>query len=93
MTARKKNLKEASRVLDLFALALQLVEDNAPTSLALASLPTPEEIEQDFMRAVLEEDEEDRELGDARRHLQTAEERAQWPLLDDVRVSLRFHGA
>ncbi len=43
-----------------------------------------EDIEADAIAAVLAADEAEREEGDDRRHLQTAEERKQWPDLVDV---------
>jgi len=49
----------------------------------VSSLPVPGEIEADIISALLKEDEDFREDGDARKHLQTPEERARWPDLLD----------
>ncbi|MGV7031248.1 site-specific integrase [Methylobacterium symbioticum] len=49
-----------------------------------AAMPQPEEIEAEELARLLAEDEAERLDGDARRQLQTAEERAQWPDLLEV---------
>ena len=51
--------------------------------------PTPAEIEAETLASLLREDEAEREEGDARRHLQSREERAQWPDLEAVRFGAK----
>jgi integrase len=90
--AKRRDLDEARRVEGLYALAVELVSQGGPTSPnqpEAAGLPTLEEIETHFHRQVLQKDDEERGHGDARRHMQTAQERAQWPDLEDARVGLR----
>ncbi|WP_235777213.1 site-specific integrase [Rhizobium mesoamericanum] len=86
-TAKRRDLSEAARVTDLFELAARLMQGGGTTS-ALGSqrersLPSPEEIETTVITGILAEDEREREEGDQRRHLQSPEERAQWPDLED----------
>lgn len=50
----------------------------------IATTPSAAEIEADVIARLLAEDEAEREDGDARRHMQTAEERAAWPDLATV---------
>ena len=50
----------------------------------VGSMPSDAEIEADVIEALLKEDEAEREDGDARRQMQTAEERRQWPNLVPV---------
>lgn len=88
-TAKRLNHKAALRFGSMFALAAQLLDEAAPKPPAPAisvGLPDPAEIEQDFLRKILEADEEEREQGDPRRHLQTKAERSQWPDLADARI-------
>jgi len=85
--AKRRDLKEAARVIDLFDLAGRLLSgDESASDLPPqpVGLPTPEEIEAAAIRAILAKDEREREEGDDRRRLQTPEERAQWPDLDDA---------
>jgi integrase len=76
--AKRKDMRQAVRVADLFAKAVRVVRGEEEGA-EVFSLPSPEEIEADTIRELLRADEEEREEGDARRHMQTAEERAQWP--------------
>ncbi len=46
---------------------------------SVGALPTPADIEADAIAQLLAEDEAEREDGDARRHMQTREEREAWP--------------
>ncbi len=85
--AKRRDLSEAARVTDLLELVARLLKDGSEGASALGSprvrpLPAPEEIEAATIRALLSKDEKEREEGDDRRRLQTPEERAQWPLLD-----------
>lgn len=57
-----------------------------PTPTAILA---PDDIERDVLAALLAEDETTRSDGDARKHLQTAEERAQWPDLVTVEFGVR----
>lgn len=83
-SAKRKDIREALRVIDLFALATRFLRGEMSEELGLAlSLPSPEQIETDTISALLQQDEATREDGDFRRQLQTPEERAQWPDLLD----------
>lgn len=83
--AKRRDIREARRVMDLMDLASRFVRGAVSREElgALSSLPVPGEIEADIIADLLKEDEAFREDGDARRHLQTQEERAQWPDLED----------
>ncbi|WP_245500309.1 site-specific integrase [Rhizobium leguminosarum] len=82
--AKRKDMREALRVIDLFALAVRYQRGEVGEEVvSLLRLPSVEEIEADTIAALLKEDETEREQGDARRYMQTPEERAQWPDLMD----------
>ena len=82
---------EAASVLPVCTAAFQSGERAmsgerpAPKALAQSvAAPTAADIEADTIAQLLEEDEAEREDGDSRRHLQTAEERQAWPDLVPV---------
>lgn len=83
--AKRRDIREARRVMDLMDLAARFVQGAMSHEElgVVSSLPVPGEIEADTIAALLKEDEDFREDGDERRHLQTPEERAQWPDLED----------
>lgn len=83
--AKRRDIREARRAMDLMDDAVRFVQGAVShVELGVASsLPVPGEIEADIISALLKEDEAFREDGDARKHLQTPEERAQWPDLLD----------
>lgn len=85
--AKRRDLSEAARVTELLELVARLMQGDGDASISGSqrerSLPTPEEIEATVIADILAEDEREREQGDPRRQLQTPEERAQWPLLED----------
>jgi len=82
--AKRKDLREAARVGDLFALAERLVA-SGPTqdSRSAGGTIDLQELQSATVAELLARDEEERE-GDDRRHLQTAEERSRWPDLAAV---------
>jgi integrase len=84
--AKRRDLAEAARVTDLLEEASRLLQGGpvAGTTSAPASYPTEEEIEADVIRGLLDADDKDRMDGDHRRQMQTPEERAQWPDLEDA---------
>lgn len=68
-SAKRKDMREALRVIDLFALAGRYLRGEVSEQLSHAlSLPSLEEIETDTISALLKQDEETREDGDFRRH-------------------------
>ena len=83
--AKRRDIREARRVMDLMDLAARFVQGAVSHEEigVVSSSPVPGEIEADIISALLKEDEAFREDGDARKHLQTPEERAQWPDLLD----------
>ena len=84
--AKRLDLNEAVRVTDLLTLALRLMNGGAlEEGAGRYGTPSPQQIEADTIASLLEDDEEEREEGDPRRHLQTPEERAAWPDLIDPR--------
>jgi integrase len=91
--AKRRDLTEAKKALDLFELASSLIakgrEPDAPAPLDLANRHelSPEAIKRYVIRKILSEDELEREEGDARQHHQTRQERAQWPDLTDARLN------
>ncbi|WP_373325090.1 DUF6538 domain-containing protein, partial [Methylobacterium organophilum] len=64
-----------------FELAERTKRGEIPAALARrpAAMPGPQEIEADVLAELLAADEAERSDGDARRQLQTAAERSQWP--------------
>ncbi len=89
--AKRLNLKEAQRVSSLFALALSLADGSLEAnSLQLTSSLDLAEIELDAMRVELEADEAARRQGDARKQLQTPEERAVLPLLENINLASKW---
>ncbi|WFU02282.1 site-specific integrase [Rhizobium sp. CB3171] len=84
--AKRKDLREAGRVTDLFADALELVR-NGPSitpTIEPSALPSFSDIEAEVLGGLLADDEKIRKEGDARRSMQTAAERTQWNLLEHV---------
>ena len=79
--AKRRDIREARRVMDLMDLAARFVQGAVRHEElgAASSMPVQGEIEASTIAALLKDDEDFREDGDARRHLQTPEERAQWP--------------
>ncbi|MBX5183385.1 hypothetical protein HJB88_12135 [Rhizobium sp. NZLR5] len=66
--AKRKDMREALRVIDLFALASRYQRGEVGEEVvALLRLPSVEEIEADTIAALLKEDEAEREQGDPRR--------------------------
>lgn len=89
--AKRQNLKEAQRVSSLFALALSLADSSLEgDSSHLNSTLDLAEIELDAMRVELEADESARRQGDARKQLQTPEERALLPLLESINLASKW---
>ena len=83
-TAKRLDLREAHRVTELFEIAKRIVSGERVAGLDVGGVLTPAEIERDTITHLLREDDREREDGDARRHMQTPEERAQWPALEPV---------
>jgi integrase len=78
--AKRRDFKEATRVDALFAEALRLVTDGpAPSSSSDGAAINLDELGSAVLAELLAGDEAEREEGDDRRRLQTAEERSQWP--------------
>lgn len=78
--AKRLDLREAVRVNDLLALAMRLLKGGPEAEGGGGNgSVSPQEIEADIIAGLLRADEEEREEGDPRRHLQTPEERAAWP--------------
>lgn len=78
--AKRLDLREAVRVTDLLSLAIRLLEGGPETVGGGGSgAISPQEIEADIIASLLRADEEEREEGDPRRHLQSPEEREAWP--------------
>ena len=81
---------EASKALRDCTIAFQYAERamrGGPAKAMIDDAGGPiaiEDIEADALEGVLASDEDEREEGDDRRHLQTAEERKQWPDLVEV---------
>lgn len=84
--AKREDMRQAGRVADLYERALGLLKAPpvARSTRPAPELPAIQEIEDHFYRKVLEEDEQLRREGDARRHSQTPAERAAYPLLEKV---------
>jgi integrase len=83
--AKRKDLAEALRAVDLFEKATLLIAQGPAAKLSPQPLPEVSTIEAWAFRKVLAEDEQTRRQGDFRRQLQTPEERSQWPDLERIR--------
>lgn len=77
---KRKDMREGSRVADLFARAEELIAAGPSASTAPPTVPNLSELQSATVTRLLAKDEEERE-GDDRRHFQSPEERAQWPHL------------
>lgn len=90
-TAKRLDMREGTRVGELFELAEKLIA-TGPTQSRLATGETIDfqELQAATLAELLAKDDAERE-GDDRRHLQTAEERAQWPDLADVPTASAKH--
>lgn len=60
------------------------IKRGEPSLVRLTRLPPSDDIERDMVSELLGNDAEMRSVGDARKHHQTREERAQWPDLESV---------
>lgn len=82
--AKREHAREQARVAVLIETALSLLAAGPPPDKAHEP-PDLERLHEEMVAAILHADEEDRQQGDDRRHLQTPEEREQWPDLMQVR--------
>jgi integrase len=83
--AKRKDLREASRVGDLFKLAERMVAQGPQAALIDTGSLDLEELQANVLAELLAFDEAEREEGDERRHLQGAEERARSGHLTQIR--------
>lgn len=85
--AKRKDAIEVARVSRLFVEAEQVVAAGVapPPPPPVLEAPDFMRLETEFVTKLLAADEEERQRGDDRRHLQTPEERAQWSHLSKVR--------
>lgn len=84
--AKREYAKEQARVAVLIETALSLLAAGPPPDRSREA-PDLERLHEEMVAAILKSDEEERQQGDSRRHLQTPEERQQWPDLLKVRPS------
>lgn len=82
--AKRQDMAEALRFADMADLAVRLLKGAPVPEDDGSTAPTPAEIEADILSGLLKADEEEREQGDARRHLQTPADRALLPDLERV---------
>lgn len=85
--AKQEDLRQAARVADLYEKALRLLQAKAESKGTAVSpeLPPMQQIEDHFYQTVLADYEKLRRHGDARRQMQSPEERSRYRLLESVK--------